>query len=150
MPLAEVWLSHIRASSAFFEAFRHPITPVEYAAVTFAATFPSSTALHTRPCRLHPHTDGSSYVRPWLSPWNHTAIFPIRSRFGPLRTLPPEFAKKKLSAFFSFAIASYFCQISNARSLNARQYAGVPGGGSLLQIAQWHSGRLPSGGHPFA
>ena len=81
--------------------------------------------------------------------WNHAAILPRRSRLGPPRTLPPRLAKKKLSGFFSLAMASYFCHSSKTRSLNTRQYAGVPGGGSLLQIAQWQSGRLPSGGQPL-
>ena len=75
-------------------------------------------------------------MRPWLSAWNQAAILPRRSRFGPPRTLPPRLAKKKLSGFFSLAMASYFCQRSKTRSLKTRQYAGVPAAGSLLQIAQ--------------
>src|SRR3984957_15072080 len=109
MPLARVSFNHILASAGFFERLRQPGEPVEYAAVTLAANLPSSTALHTRPCRLHPHTAASSNARPWLSAWNHTATFPSRSRFGPPRTLPPELAKKKLSCFFSLAMASYLC-----------------------------------------
>src|SRR5437764_1481779 len=97
MPLATVSFSHMRASAGFFEALRQPGWLLEYAAVTFAANFPSNTALHTRPCRLHPQIAGSYCVRPWLSAWNHAATSPRRLRLGPPRTLPPEFAKKKLS-----------------------------------------------------
>src|ERR1700679_2875570 len=121
MPLARVSLSHILASAGFFDALRQPGEPVEYAAVTLVANLPSSTALQTLPCRLHPHTAASSYVRPWLSAWNHTATLPRRSRLGPPRTLPPELAKKKLSCFFSLAIASYLCQSSSTRSVKTRQ-----------------------------
>src|SRR6185437_9908488 len=64
MPLASVSFSHMRASSALFDKLRHPGDPVEYAAVTLAANFPSRTELQTRPCRLHPHTSGSSQERP--------------------------------------------------------------------------------------
>src|SRR6266567_1725306 len=136
MPLARDSFSHILASAAFFETLRHPGVPVEYAAVTLVANLPSSTALQTRPWRLHPHTAASSYVRPWLSAWNHAATLPRRSRFGPPRTLPPEFAKKNLSGFFSLAMASYRCHRSTTRSVKTRQYAGVPEDGSLLQTAQ--------------
>src|ERR1035437_5105866 len=136
MPLASDSLSHILISAGFFEALRQPGFPVEYPAVTLAANLPSSTALQTRPCRLHPHTAASSYVRPWLSAWNQAATLPRRSRLGPPRTLPPEFSKKKLSCFFSLAMASYLFHNSRTRSVKTRQYTGVPEGGSLLQTAQ--------------
>src|SRR6185437_12904260 len=102
----------MRVSAGFFDALRHPGKLLAYAAVTLAANLPSSTALHTRPCKLHPQIAASLYVRPWLSAWNHCATLPSRSRFGPPRTFPPELAKKKLSRFFSFAIASYLLHSS--------------------------------------
>src|SRR6185437_650026 len=139
----------MRVSAGFFDALRHPGKLLAYAAVTLAANLPSSTALHTRPCRLHPQIAGSNCLRPWLSAWNQAAVLPSRSRFGPPRTLPPELAKKKLSCFFSFAIPSYRRHKSSTRSVNTLQYAGVLEAGSLLHTAQWQSGRLPSGGHPF-
>src|ERR1700721_384513 len=105
-PASDSW-SHILVSSGLFEALRHRTRPVEYAALTLAANLPSSTELHTRAWSAHPQTAASSLVRPWLSAWNHAAILPSRARFGLGRTLPPRFAKKKLSAFFSLAMASY-------------------------------------------
>src|SRR5271169_5503217 len=101
MPLASVSFSHSFISPAFLVALRHGTRPVEYPAVTFPANLPPMIAVHTRPCRLHPHIAASSFVRPWLSAWNHSAILPSRSRLGPPCTFPPWFAKKKLSAFFS-------------------------------------------------
>src|ERR1035441_1173409 len=112
MPEADVSHIHILASSGLFDALRHTTPPVEYAAVTLVANLPSMMALHTRPCRLHPQMAGPPLLPPRLSAWNHAAILPRRSRLGPPRTLPPRLAKKKLSGFFSLAMASYFCHSS--------------------------------------
>src|ERR1041384_326541 len=106
MPLATVSFIHMRASSGDFAALRQRMFPVDHAAVTLVLVLPFITALHTRPCSVHPQIGVSSPPRPWLSQLNHSATVPSSFRLAMQWMLPPILPKYRLSGFFCLAMPS--------------------------------------------